>query len=133
MDTSVLIEYLEETSAGKKFFELIFSNPQIENFYLAPIVDTELKYILCRRKGYDKALKLVSELLKDFIFYSEDNLRDQTAYLKCNFAVSLADCYSLATAKLLDVPIYMKREEEIEKIFDKISSLIKIKFIDDLF
>ncbi len=95
-------------------------------------MDTELKYILCRRKGYEEAIKIVSELLKDFTIYSEEDLRDEAAHLKCDFAISLADCYCLATAKLLDIPIYMKKEVEIEKVFNKLSPIIKIKFIDDL-
>jgi predicted nucleic acid-binding protein len=132
VDTSVLIEYLENTNLGKKFFTKILSNPQIHKYYIAPIVDIELKYILCRRKGYDNALKIITQFLKDFTFYTEENLRDEVAYLKCNFSVSLADCYGLAVAKLLAIPFYMKKEEEIEKLFDKLSTIISIKFIDDL-
>ena len=127
VDTSVLLEYLEDTPLGKKVFQKVLSNEEIKKFYIAPIVDTELKYILCRRKGYGKAIKIVSELLKDF-----EDLRDEAAHLKCDFAISLADCYGLATAKLLEIPIYMKKEVEIEKIVKKLSLIVKIKFIDDL-
>ncbi|TFG23647.1 MAG: type II toxin-antitoxin system VapC family toxin [Promethearchaeota archaeon] len=132
VDTSVLLEYLEDTPLGKKVFQKVLSNEEIKKFYIAPIVDTELKYILCRRKGYGKAIKIVSELLKDFAIYSEEDLRDEAAHLKCDFAISLADCYGLATAKLLDIPIYMKKEVEIEKVFKKLSLIVKIKFINDL-
>jgi len=95
-------------------------------------VDTELKYILCRQKGYENAIKIVSEFLKGFTIYSEEKLRDEAARLKCNFAISLADCYSLATAKLLDIPVYMKKEDEIEKVFSELSTLVKIIFIDNI-
>ena len=132
VDTSVLVEYLENTDLGKRLFKEVFSNPEIQKFFIAPIVDTELKYIFCRRKGYEEAIKTVSEVLKDFIIYSEDLLRNEAAYLKCNYAISLADCYGLATARILDIPFYMKKEGEIEKVLDKLSSIIKIKFIDDL-
>jgi len=132
VDTSVLIELLEETALGNKVFQRIFSNSDIQEFYIAPIVDTELKYILCRQKGNENAIKITSEFLKDFTIYSEEKLRDTAAYLKCNFAISLADCYSLATAKLLDIPIYMKKEDEIEKVFKELSTLVKINFIDNL-
>ena len=132
VDTSVLMELLEETALGNKVFQRIFSNSDIQEFYIAPIVDTELKYILCRRKGYENAIKITSEFLKDFTIYSEEKLRDMAAHLKCNFAISLADCYSLATAKLLDIPIYMKKENEIEKVFKELSTLVKINFIDNL-
>lgn len=132
VDTSVLLEFLEGTPLGKILFQKILSDSQIQEFYIAPIVDTELKYILSRRKGYENAIKITSEFLKDFTIYSEEKLRDEAAHLKCNFAISLADCYSLATAKLLDIPIYMKKEDEIEKVFSELSILVKINFIDNL-
>ncbi len=131
-DTSVLIEILENTPLGNKFFQKVLSSAQFQVFYIAPIIDTELKYILCRRKGYDNAIEIISDFLKGFKRYPEEKLRNEAAHLKCDFAISLADCYSLATAKLLDIPIYMKKEIEILKVFEKLSTCIKIKFIEDL-
>ena len=132
VDTSVLMEILDETQLGENFFQKVLSITHIQEFYISPLVDTELKYILCRQKGYEDAIKITSEFLKDFTIYSEEKLRDEAAHLKCNFAISLADCYSLATAKLLDIPVYMKKEDEIEKVFSEISTLVNIKFIDNL-
>jgi len=132
VDTSVLMEVLDETPMGKDFFQKVLSITQIQRIYISPLVDTELKYILCRQKGHENAIKITSEFLKDFTIYSEKKLRDEAAHLKCNFAISIADCYSLATAKLLEIPIYMKKEDEIEKVFSELSTLVKISFIDDL-
>ena len=132
VDTSVLMEILDETQLGENFFQKVLSITHIQEFYISPLVDTELKYILCRQKGYEDAIKITSEFLKDFTIYSEEKLRDEAAHLKCNFAISLADCYSLATAKLLDIPVYMKKEDEIEKVFSELSNLVNIKFIDNL-
>lgn len=132
VDTSVLMEVLDDTLMGKEFFQKVLSITQIQKFYISPLVDTELKYVLCRRKGHKNAIKITSEFLKDFTIYSEKKLRDEAAHLKCNFAISLADCYGLATAKLLKIPIYMKKENEIEKILSELSNLVKIIFIDDL-
>lgn len=132
VDTSILVEYLEDTPLGKKIFKKVLSSSQIQKYFIAPIVDTELKYILCRRKGYEKAIEIISQFLKDFTIYTEEKLRDEAAFFKCNFVISLANCYSLATAKLLDVPIYMKKETEINKVVDKLLALVKIRFIEDL-
>ena len=132
VDTSVLMEILDETQLGEIFFQKVLSITHIQEFYISPLVDTELKYILCRQKGYEDAIKITSEFLKDFTIYSEEKLRDEAAHLKCNFAISLANCYSLATAKLLDIPVYMKKEDEIEKVFSELSTLVNIKFIDNL-
>ena len=132
VDTSVLMEILDETQMGEIFFQKVLSITYIQEFYISPLVDMELKYILCRQKGYENGIKITSEFLKDFTIYSEEKLRDKAAHLKCNFAISLADCYSLATAKLLDIPVYMKKEDEIEKVFSELSTLVNIKFIDNL-
>jgi len=126
VDTSVLMEILDETQLGEIFFHKVLSITHIQEFYISPLVDTELKYILCRQKGYENGIKITSEFLKDFTIYSEEKLRDEAAHLKCNFAISLADCYSLATAKLLDIPVYMKKEDEIEKVFSELSRIILV-------
>lgn len=131
-DTSVLIEYIEDTDLGKKIFKELISNPSIERYYVPTIVDLELKYILCRRMGFQAGINTVNNLLKDFIFFNSKDLRDKTAYIKCNYAISIADSYVIASAILLDVPIYMKREQEIENVLKSISKLVEIKFINDL-
>lgn len=73
----------------------------------------------------------MSDFLKDFIICPESNLRDDAFRLKCNFPISLADSYSLAVAIVLNIPLCMKKEEEIQKNIGKLSSEAKIIFIDD--
>lgn len=131
-DTSVIIEYLEGSEMGKRFFQHVFSDPQIMVFYFVPIVDTEVKYILCRRKGYKEGLEIANNFFKDFTVYDGKNLRDKTAYLKCHFSISLADCYSLAAGILLGAPVYMKRETEIEDVRERLEKLVILKFINDI-
>ncbi len=131
IDTGVLVELLENSELGKLFFKHFLENPQFERYYISPITDTELKYIFCRRNGYQQAKKIVSDFLKDFIISSESKLRDDAFRLKCNFPISLADSYSLAVAIVLTIPICMKKENEILNIIEKLSAEVKIMFIDD--
>lgn len=131
VETGALIELLENTDLGEAFSANILENPRFLRFYISPLTDTELKYIFCRRSGFQEAIKLVSEIIKDFIICSEANLRDKAIQLKCTFPISLADCYSLAIGILLKIPICMKKEEEITQISSDLSSLVKIIFIDD--
>jgi len=132
VDTGVLIEVLEDSTLGKAFFHEILENPQFKTFYISPLVDMELKYIFCRKSGYQNAKEFVSEFLKDFIIYSESELRDEAFHLKCKFPISIADCYSLAIGKIRIIPVYMKKEEEIGQVLDELSSVVEIKFIDNL-
>ena len=131
IDTGVLIELLENSELGKIFSKHFLENPQFERYYISPITDTELKYIFCRRSGYQEAKKIVSDLLKDFIICSESKLRDDAFRLKCNYPISLADSYSLAVAIVLNIPLCMKKEKEILNNLEKLSSEVKIMFIDD--
>jgi len=131
IDTGVLVELLENSELGKIFYKHFLENPQFERYYISPITDIELKYIFCRRNGYQEAKKIVSDFLKDFIICSESTLRDDAFRLKCNFPISLADSYSLAVAIVLNIPLCMKKEKEILNNIEKLSSEVKIRFIDD--
>jgi len=131
IDTGVLVELLENSELGKIFSKHFLENPQLERYYISPITDTELKYIFCRQKGYQEAKKIASSFLKDFIICSESTLRDDAFRLKCNFPISLADSYSLAVSKVLNIPLCMKKEKEIQNNLEKLSSEVKIMFIDD--
>jgi len=131
IETGAMIEFLENTELGKAFSANILENSRFQRFYVSPLTDTELKYVLCRRNGYLEAKKIVSDILKNFIICSESHLRDEAIRLKCNFPISLADCYSLAVGIILEIPVCMKKEEEVNRIFSELISLVKIIFIDD--
>ena len=131
LDTGVLVEFLENSKLGKLFYKHFLENPQFERYYISPITDTELKYIFCRRKGYQEAKKIVTDFLKDFIICSESKLRDDAFRIKCNYPISLADSYSVAAAIVLNIPLCMKKEKEVLNNLEKLSSEAKIMFIDD--
>ena len=132
IDTSSLIEILENTKMGKNFFEIIFEKSDIERYLLSPLVETELKYIFCRKYNFNEANNKINEFLKNFIIWKEELLRNEAAKLKCKYYISLADCYSIALGKMEDIPVYIKKEREIEKIIKKLSIEVKINYIDDL-
>ena len=132
IDTGALIETLENTKIGKGFYEIILKDPNIDQFLVSPLVATELKYILCRKFGFNKANQIINDFLKNFVIWKEENLRDNAAQFKCQYPISLADCYSLALAKIENIPIYMKKEAEIENIIQKLLLEVQIHFIDNL-
>jgi hypothetical protein len=109
----------------------VLKNPQFALFFLSPLVATELKYITCRKFGFERAKEIVDSFLKNFIIPPERELRNEASKLKCRLPVSLADCYSLAISKLNSIPIYFKKKREIT---DNIQLFAKfeIRFIDDL-
>jgi len=132
VDTGILVELLEDSDLGKVFYQKVLAKLQFQNIYISPLTDTELKYIFCRRNGYTEAKELVLKFLKDFIICSENELRDEAFRLKCNFPMSIADCYSLAVGRVFNIPVYMIKEREIEKSIDKLLSMVKVIFIDEI-
>jgi len=132
IDTGSLIEILENTKIGEKFHEIILKDPELEQFLVSPFVATELKYILCRKFGFNEANQKINNFLKNFVIWKEEILRDRAARFKCQYLISLADCYSLALAKIQNAPLYMKKETEIENIIQKLVLEVHINFIDDL-
>ncbi|TFF98069.1 MAG: type II toxin-antitoxin system VapC family toxin [Promethearchaeota archaeon] len=131
VDTGVLIEFLENSVLGKIFSKHFLENKTYQEFYISPLTDTELKYILCRKSNHEIAKSKINKFLKDFIIFSEKELRDEAFQLKCNFSISLADCYSLAIGKLLNIPVLMKKESEIQNLYHELSKNLEIFFIDD--
>lgn len=59
IDTGALIELLEDSKLGKILSEKVLQNPEIERYYISFLTDTELKYIFCRRNGYEEAKEIV--------------------------------------------------------------------------
>ncbi len=132
IDTGVLLEYIEGTELGRKFKEHVLQNESLEHFYISPFVHTELLYIICRNSGFDQAQKTVTKFLRRFILFEEKKLRDVAAKLKCQYPISLADCYSIALALIQEIPLYMKREAEIEALLNQGAFTTQIIFIDDI-
>lgn len=132
IDTGVFIEYFEKTEAGIKFKKKLLMDPDIIHYHLSPLVETELKYLFCRKWGKQKGFLLVEELLMNYSIHSESDLRDEASRLKCNYSISLADCYSLAIATLNTFPIYFKKEAEILENLKSLSKEAELLFIEDI-
>jgi hypothetical protein len=93
-------------------------NPNIIHYHVSPLVETELKYLFCRKWGKKKG------------FLSD--LRDEVSRLKCNYSLSLADCYSLAIATFNTFPICFKKEGEILNYLKTLSKEAELFFIEDI-
>ncbi|HME52425.1 MAG TPA: PIN domain-containing protein [Candidatus Lokiarchaeia archaeon] len=132
IDTGALLELLGNTTMGSTFKEKVINDPDLENFYLSPLTVAELLYLLGRKEGFSSAQQTVTDFLKPFIICDEKELRSEAARLKTDHAISLADCYVLAIGIVKKIPIYIKRESEIEDVILLVSKTIDIHFIDDL-
>lgn len=103
--------------------------------YTTEIAVTEVKYILCRRLGWEEGCKRVNKLLNSGYIevYGTGQLVDVAAKYKCGRSISLADCFTLALAKKLDCKaLFARKEQELIKEIDKKPFDVEILFLEDI-
>jgi len=92
----------------------------------------ETRYILCRRIGRDKAWAKVENLLNSGYVMVEDASRimEKASMLKCERAISLPDCFTLALASQMGIrALFATKESEILRAMDKSPFETEIVFL----
>jgi len=114
LDASALIELVLSTSPGRKLREALKSG--LVEAYTTELSIAELRYVLRRRLGINESSERVDKLLTSRYLAIEETsslLVDASAY-KCERAISLADCFSLALAhKLFCAALFARREKDL--------------------
>lgn len=91
---------------------------------------SEIFYVICRAEGLDNAVKYVKELLKMMKIVPSNELVYIAGQFKCKYRISLADAWTLATAKVKKVPaLFAVKEKEIINIFDELKREVEIEFL----
>jgi len=132
LDTSALIELVFSTKSGLKLKEAM-RDLSVEAF-TTELHITELRYILCRRVGFEKSGERVGKLLASgYISVGEiSSLIAEASKIKCERAISLADCFCLALAKVnFCIAVFAKRENELAEEMQKSPIDAEILFLDD--
>ena len=127
LDTGIWIAYLMKENEQL--------NHLLDNYYFSDLTPnilcgnelllSEIFYIVCRRNGTQTGLLILEELKKILILSDNYSLVEIAGHIKCQFAISLVDCYSIATSILNNCPVVFKIEEELSH---DIVSEIKQKF-----
>ena len=135
IDSGVLIAYF----LGEDLGELVRSSgimpPKGKTMYCSRTMISELFYILCRRRGESFAREVVSSLLTSgyLTILSTDEIDMEAGRYKCSRALSLADCYVQAVAKVQHVPaVFAKREDDLKKELEKkLPFDVRLLFLED--
>jgi predicted nucleic acid-binding protein len=131
-DAGALIELVFSTPAGSRLMELMIDG-KIE-VHATEVAMVELGYILCRRVGKEEAKKRIDKLLASGYITVESTspLMDAASEYKCERAISLPDCFSLALARRLSIPVlFATREKELVKEMEKRPFDVEIIFLED--
>lgn len=133
LDSSVLIEYLMGTEVGeavKEYFETL--KPE-ETANCSLLAISEIFYILCRLRGVRFAESKIHDMLKSKVLeiYNTTEVAIETGKIKCERAISLADCSCIATGKLANAKaVFARKEEELIKEMERKSFDVEIVFLE---
>lgn len=132
LDTSVLIELIFSTLSGLKLKQAL-KNGLVEA-HTTELHIAELRYILCRRLGLTESSERIDKLLASGYITVEDIsplILDASKY-KCERAISLTDCFCLASApKPFYSAIFARREKDLLKEMQRKPFDREIIFLED--
>lgn len=133
IDTSALIELIYCDSLGQKLKKALETD--MVEAYTTELAITELRYVLCRKLGWQQSKERVNKLLTSGYFTVEDTsqLINEAAKIKCQRAISLPDCFILALAhKIAGNALFARQEQELANEIGKKSFAITLLFLEEL-
>mgnify|MGYP001772946603 CR=1 FL=1 len=127
-DSGVVIELLSGSEEGKKIEGFIEEG--LDEVFINELNMEEIKYVVCRRSGAEKAEGLEGLLTSTgyFTVLPFSRVKGEVYKIKCKYPISLADATSIASGKALGIPSLFKREKEIEPFKEELGIL----FVDEL-
>ena len=130
VDTGVWIEYFSKTKLGQKFKEKVIED-QV-SIYLSETVVSEIFYVFCRQKGHQEAKKNIDMVLDGAEVIEGREIQMIAGKYKCERAISLSDCFTMAASKSTGFPALFKKEDEISKEINKKAFDVEIFFLEDI-
>jgi predicted nucleic acid-binding protein len=132
LDTSVLLEL----AVGSPSAEAVKAG--IAEGRIHPLTGElnvlELRYIICRRAGAEQGARSVGFLTSasQFGILPSSAFLEAAAKIKCERAMSLVDCVTIAMGESLEVPVlFSVREKEIDGELKKRRFKTDLRFLRD--
>jgi len=122
------------TKAGeivKEYFESL--RPE-ETANCSIIMVSEIFYILCRLRGAAFAENKIKDMLESRVLevWNLPELAVETGRIKCERAISLADCSCIATGKLANAKVvFARKEEELAREMERKPFDVEIVFLKE--
>ncbi len=130
IDTGPLIDYLCDVGVADLVQNKIIDNKKVTHIIISPLTLTEIYYVLYRQKGDKFALESIEKIRNAVKNELEFNIRELAGKYKCKRALSLADCYVLATAEKNSATAIFKRERELADELSKTPLDVNIHILD---
>ncbi len=132
LDTSAIIEYLIGSQLGEALRDYFANLKPDERAHCSLYTVSETFYVMCRLKGKEFAReKMKKILLSNMIsIHGSIELAMKTGELKCERAISLADCSSIATAIITNTKAVFTEEEELKREIARKPFEVEIIFLE---
>jgi predicted nucleic acid-binding protein len=135
IDSSVILAYFFGEELGKVAKSSGILPPRRgRSIFCSRTALSEAFYIMCRKGGEDYARASIETLLASSYVnvVSTDEIGIMAGRYKCSRALSLADCYVLAVAKLQHVPaLFARKERDLKRELELLPFDIKLLFLED--
>ncbi|WP_425594808.1 PIN domain-containing protein [Saccharolobus caldissimus] len=94
-----MIEILSRSKEGEKIEKFIKNN--LDEIFINELNLEEIKYVICRKNGKDKAEEVESFLRSTgyFKILPFSRIRGEVYNIKCKYTISLVDATTIATRK----------------------------------
>jgi predicted nucleic acid-binding protein len=132
VDTSALIELIYCDEPGEKLKNAL-KNDLVEA-WTTELAITELRYVLCRKLGWQQSNERVNKLLGSGYIKVEDTLKliNHAAKTKCRRSISLPDCFTLSLAQqIAGNALFARKEQELAAEMKKEPFEVNIIFLED--
>lgn len=134
LDGSALVDAVFSSPSGVRLVEVL--EKELVIAYTTELGIAELRYVVCRKLGLKESKERVDKLLASGYVQVEDvsGLIEDTARLKCERAISLADCFCLALARKNGCgALFARRESDLIKEMRKKPFDVEVLFLEDYF
>jgi predicted nucleic acid-binding protein len=132
IDASALIELIYCEAIGQKLKKVL--EDDLVEAWTTELALTELRYILCRKLGWEESNKRVNKLLASGYFKIEDTMKlmNETAKLKCCRSVSLPDCFTIALAQEISGnALFARKEQDLTIEMQRKPFDVNVFFLED--
>jgi len=132
-DASVIIEMLLSSDLGKTVEEALMADSA--EAHSSEVNLAEAEYVLCRKLGPERAKSKLDGLRKSnyLLTVNTEHASRIAAEIKCSRGLALADCYTLATAKVTGSrALFTFRERELQREMKKRPCDVEVIFLEDL-
>ena len=134
VDSGVVLAYYLGEKIGEIAREEILESTS-RTVYHSRLCVSELFYVLCRRKGQRIAVDYTRAFLDSgrSLLRDSDEIDMTAGACKCERAISLADCYVIATAiRHHATAVFARRERDLEIEIKKKPFDVEVVFLEDL-